>query len=67
VKAIVGDLNHDNIVDIFDAEYAAKAFGSHPGDPNWNPDADLDHEPPSTDTIDIFDLILLASHFGQTM
>jgi hypothetical protein len=72
---IPGDLNHDGIVDIADAIILAKAFGAHgpnydypgePASPNWNPEADLDTSPPSNDTIDIFDAIVLLSHFGQT-
>lgn len=66
-RALLGDLNQDGIVDISDAILAAKAFGSHPGDlTRWNPEADLDPNPPSNDTIDIFDLIVLVSNFGHT-
>ena len=66
--ALLGDLNHDDIVDISDAIMAAKAFGSHLGDNNWNPEADVAPSYPSTDpdTIDVFDLIVLASNFGHT-
>ena len=67
-RALLGDLNHDDIVDISDAIMAAKAFGSHLGDNNWNPEADVAPSYPSTDpdTIDVFDLIVLASNFGHT-
>jgi hypothetical protein len=41
---------------------AANAFGSSTGDPNWNPDADLD----GNGKINIIDLILLATNFGRT-
>jgi hypothetical protein len=62
VAYLPGDLNHDGVVDIYDALILAKAFNSRPGDPNWNPEADLlDHG-----VIDIFDAIALCSHFGQT-
>ena len=62
VHALLGDLNHDGIVDISDAILAGKAFGSRPGDPNWNPEADvLGHG-----VVDIFDIIVIASNFGHT-
>ncbi len=38
---IVGDINGDGTVDITDVATAAKAFGSKPGNPRWNPDADI--------------------------
>jgi hypothetical protein len=75
VRAIPGDLNGDGIVDINDAILFAKYFGAHgpnysyqgePASPNWNPAADLDPNPPSNDTIDIFDAIVLCSYFGRT-
>jgi hypothetical protein len=50
----LGDLNHDGIVNIFDAIQATSAFGSSPGQPNWNSQADLNED----DVIDIFDLIV---------
>ena len=57
-----GNINNDGIVDIYDAIILANAFGSSPGDPSWNPDADItgdDH------IIDIYDAILLATDFGS--
>jgi parallel beta-helix repeat protein len=59
---LLGDLNHDGIVDVLDAIQAASAFGSSPGHPNWNSQADLNND----DVIDIFDLIILAGNFGKT-
>ncbi|MGB8780666.1 MAG: hypothetical protein WCD81_08460 [Candidatus Bathyarchaeia archaeon] len=40
---------------------AAKAFGAHPGDPNWNPEADLNGD----GTVEGFDIVILAN-FGHT-
>jgi hypothetical protein len=37
------------------------AFGSVPGDPNWNPDADLDGD----DEVSLLDFGILTSHFGE--
>ena len=58
---IPGDINGDDVVDIFDALLASAAFASKPGDPNWNPDADLNGD----GIVDIYDIIILANHFGQ--
>ena len=58
---IPGDINGDDVVDIYDALLAASAYGSKPGDPNWNPNADLNGD----GIIDIYDIIILANHFGQ--
>ena len=58
---IPGDINNDDVVDIFDATLASLAFASKPGSPNWNPDADLNDD----GLVDIFDMIILSSHFGQ--
>jgi len=38
---IPGDLNHDGEVDIRDIALAARAFGSCPSHPRWNPLADV--------------------------
>ena len=56
------DLNDDGTVDIFDVVTLARAFGSEPGDPNWNQIADVNNN----DVVDIHDVVLVAIHFGQT-
>jgi hypothetical protein len=61
-NVIPGDLNSDGIVDIIDAILASLAYGSSPGDVNWNAAADLD----GNGIIDIFDMIRLAGMFGHT-
>jgi len=58
---ILGDINGDAVVDIFDITIAATAFGSNPGDPKWNEQADLNGD----GTVDIFDLVTIAIHFGE--
>jgi len=55
------DINGDGIVNIQDILIAALAFGSRPGDPNWNPIADLDNN----GIINILDLVTIAIHFGE--
>jgi hypothetical protein len=56
------DLNQDGIVDLFDVEIVALAFGSYPGHPNWDPRADVNND----NLVDIFDLILVTIHLGET-
>ena len=60
---LLGDLNGDGIVDIFDVVLIAIAFGSQPGDVNWDAIADLNND----GIVDIFDVVLLAQNFGKTV
>ena len=62
VHAILGDINGDGKVDIFDALALTHLFGTVPGSPKWNPSADLN----SDGRIDLFDALILASYFGKT-
>jgi len=55
-----GDLNYDEIVDIFDIVKVASAFGSVPGDLNWDPKADINRDL----IVDIFDITIVAGAFG---
>ena len=59
---LVGDLNYDGVVDIFDAIMLAGAFGSTPGSQNWSPEADINND----SFVDIYDALLLAGNFGET-
>jgi peptide/nickel transport system substrate-binding protein len=59
---ILGDINGDGKVDIYDAIQFAKYFGLHQGDRGWNPDADLNHD----GKVDIFDIIMVARNFGKS-
>jgi len=63
VGTLLGDINGDGIVDIFDALILAGAFGSQPSDPNWYAGADIN----SDDVVDIFDALILAGNFGKTL
>jgi hypothetical protein len=58
-----GNLNHDGVVDMFDALMFAKSFGAYltvsPSYSNWNEEADLNGD----GKIDIFDAIILCSRF----
>jgi len=55
-----GDIDGDNEVTLFDFGELVAAFGSMPGDENWNPDADLDGDAEVT----LFDFGILVQNFG---
>jgi hypothetical protein len=56
-----GDLNGDGVVDGKDLIIVAKALGSYPGHPRWNPIADvnLDNE------VNGADMVIVAKNFGH--
>jgi Zinc carboxypeptidase/Dockerin type I domain len=56
---LIGDVNGDKRVDIYDALLMAGCFGSRPSSPNWNPNADVNGD----GIVDIYDVITLQSHF----
>jgi len=58
---VIGDLNSDGIVDPHDLYIIALAFGSKPGDPNWNKHADLD----GSKEVDVFDMIVVAYNWRK--
>ena len=64
--AIPGEVNGDGIVNIVDGVIIGVAFGSRPGDPNWNPIADIAPVGAPDNYISIQDIVLMAIHFGET-
>ncbi len=60
--ALPGDLDSSGRVDGYDLILFSHAHGTSLGDPDWNPDADLD----GTGTVDQTDLDILSVHFGNT-
>jgi hypothetical protein len=60
-STLLGDINGDGIVDVYDAILLAAAFNSGRGDPNWNPHADLNNDR----VVDFYDAIILANNFGK--
>jgi len=56
------DLNKDGSVNILDIFIIAKAFGSKPGDANWNAIADLNKD----NIVKILDVFAVAWDFGKT-
>jgi hypothetical protein len=59
--ALLGDVNGDGKVDIQDVARASAAFGSYPGHPRWNPNADINKD----GHINVFDMAVICSNFGQ--
>jgi hypothetical protein len=59
---IPGDVNSDGVVNIFDLVIVARAFGTKPGEANWDPKADLKRD----GLINIFDVVLVAKNYGRT-
>ena len=63
IVAMQGDVNEPfGKVNIKDIGIIGKAFGSKPGDPNWNPNADLD----GNGKVNIKDIGVIGKHFGET-
>lgn len=56
------DLNKDGSVNILDISIVAKAYGSKPGNPNWNEIADLD----KNGITNIIDISMVAKDYGKT-
>jgi hypothetical protein len=57
---LMWDLNRDGKVSLADLVTLARAYGSRPGDPNWNPECDL----APNNVINLSDLVTLALHYG---
>jgi hypothetical protein len=59
---IIGDINGDGKVDNKDLVLLAKAYGSKPGDANWDPRCDFN----GNGVVDLTDLVTLAYHYGES-
>lgn len=59
--SLIGDINGDGKVDNKDLVLFAKAYGSKPGDANWDPRCDFN----SNGVVDLTDLVTLAFHYGE--
>jgi hypothetical protein len=57
-----GDVNGDNVVTLGDFAALRSAYGSVPGDPNWNANADLN----GSGAVTLGDFSILRSHYGQS-
>ena len=58
---LLGDVNGDGRVDLRDIALVARAFGSTPNSPNWNPAADVNGD----GIVNMKDIDLVARNFGQ--
>jgi outer membrane protein assembly factor BamB len=58
---MLGDINSDFTVDIYDAILLAGHFNQTPANPLWNANVDLNGD----NIVDIYDAIILANHFNQ--
>jgi len=58
---LIGDLTSDGTVDLDDLYVISAAFGSKPGDSNWNRIADLTRD----NVVNILDLRTAARHYGE--
>ncbi|MEA3305709.1 MAG: discoidin domain-containing protein [Candidatus Omnitrophota bacterium] len=61
-ELLFGDADGNNVVNIFDHSLLNGAFGSSPGDSNWDERADFD----GNGVVNIFDHSILNSNFGKT-
>jgi hypothetical protein len=59
----LGDVNWNGIVDIYDLAMVGKAYGSKPGDLNWNPDCDFNDD----GVIDILDVSIVEENWGLSI
>jgi hypothetical protein len=58
---VIGDLTCDGTVDLDDIYIISLAYGSKPGDGNWNRIADLTRD----NKVDVLDLRTAARHYGE--
>jgi len=63
VSSLVGDVNCDGTVDILDLATAAVAYSSKDCEERWNANANF---APLWNVIDIFDLVTITYHLGET-
>jgi len=59
---INGDINGDNTISLADFGKLKAAYGSMPGDGNWNPNADLD----GNGSVGLSDFGILKLHYGTS-
>jgi len=61
--SIYGDLDADRKVNMLDIALAARAYGSKPGDENWNESADLDRNA----IVNMLDIGRIARDYGEKL
>ena len=58
----IGDVDGDGTVGLTDLVSLAQAYGSKPGDPNWNTEADLNND----NRVNLVDLVTCGFHYGES-
>jgi len=59
--SILGDIDGNGKVDLSDLVTVALAYGSKPGDPHWNPEADVNKD----NEVNLQDLVIVAMAYGN--
>jgi len=59
---MIGDVNGDGIIDIYDLTAACVSYDARVGDPKWNEEADV---APEWGIIDIFDIVTIACQYNK--
>jgi parallel beta-helix repeat protein len=59
---MLGDVNHDSVVNIYDVVTACVAYGSTRNDPNWNCHCDMAKP---YGKIDIYDVVTVCANYGK--
>jgi hypothetical protein len=63
VSTLVGDVNDDETVDVYDLFRLSRAFGSDPLKYNWNPRCDFNGD----GVVDDSDLVSLGDNYGKAV
>lgn len=61
VVYLQGDIDRSNETDLYDAILLSSSLNSKPGDPTWNPNADLNCD----GVVDLYDAIILAKNMNR--
>jgi hypothetical protein len=61
----IGDIDGDFDVDIYDAVYLLAHYGTHEGQPQYDPNCDIYDIVPPYGVINIYDAVTLLVHYGE--
>jgi subtilisin family serine protease len=59
---MLGDINGDGIIDVYDLTIVGTAYGSFEGDPRYDQEADLNRD----GHVDIRDVVVIGRNYGKT-
>ncbi len=62
IDVVLGDVDDDDAITVFDYIALSDSFDSSPGEPNWDPRCDLDLD----GSITVFDYIILSLNFDRS-